>query len=131
MNLNKALFVGNLTANPELIHTPKGTAVVNASLAVNEFYTAEDGERQQITTYIDVKVWGPSAENFAKLAKKGQEILIDGSIRQDTWEDKDSGQKRSKLMSEHRTLFWSCSPFASHRMSIPSEKRMRLAMNPT
>jgi len=97
MNLNKALFVGNLTANPELIYTPKGTPVVNASLAVNEFYTAEDGERQQITTFIDVKVWGPSAENFAKLAKKGQEILIDGSIRQDTWEDKESGQKRSKL----------------------------------
>jgi single-strand DNA-binding protein len=97
MNLNKAIFAGNLTANPELVRTPKGTAVVNASLAVNDFYTAEDGERQQITTYIDVKVWGPSAENFAKLAKKGQEILIDGSIRQDTWEDKDSGQKRSKL----------------------------------
>ena len=97
MNLNKALFVGNLTADPELIHTPKGTAVVNASVAVNEFYTAEDGERQQITTFIDIKVWGPSAENFAKLAKKGQEILVDGSIRQDTWEDKESGQKRSKL----------------------------------
>ena len=97
MNLNKAIFVGNLTANPELIHTPKGKDVVNASLAVNEFYTAEDGERQQITTFIDVKMWGPSAENFAKLAKKGQEILIDGSIRQDTWEDKESGQKRSKL----------------------------------
>jgi len=97
MNLNKALFVGNLTADPELIHTPKGTAVVNASLAINEFYTAEDGERQQITTFIDIKVWGPSAENFAKLAKKGQEILVDGSIRQDTWEDKESGQKRSKL----------------------------------
>ena len=97
MNLNKALFVGNLTANPEIIHTPKGTPVVNASLAVNEFYTPEDGERQQITTFIDIKVWGPSAENFAKLAKKGQEILIDGSIRQDVWEDKETGQKRSKL----------------------------------
>jgi single-strand DNA-binding protein len=97
MNLNKALFAGNLTSNPELIRTPKGTPVVNTSLAVNEYYTGEDGERQQITTFIDTKVWGPSAENFAKLAKKGQEILIEGSIRQDTWEDKDSGQKRSKL----------------------------------
>jgi hypothetical protein len=51
-----------------LVHTPKGAAVVNASLALNEFYTGEDGERQQITTFIDVKIWGPSAENFAKLA---------------------------------------------------------------
>ena len=97
MNLNKALFAGNLTTNPELIHTPNGTAVVNASLAVNEFYSAEDGERQQTTTFIDVKLWGPAAENLAKLAKKGQEILIDGAIRQDTWEDKESGRKRSKL----------------------------------
>jgi single-strand DNA-binding protein len=97
MNLNKALFVGNLTSDPELVYTPKGTAVVNAALGVNEFYTPEDGERQQITTFIDIKVWGPSAENFAKLAKKGQEILIDGCIRQDNWEDKETGQKRSKL----------------------------------
>jgi single-strand DNA-binding protein len=97
MNLNKAIFVGNLTANPEIIHTPKGTSVVNASLAVNEFYNPEDGERQQITTFIDIGLWGPSAENFAKLAKKGQEILIDGSIRQDVWEDEETGQKRSKL----------------------------------
>ena len=97
MNLNKVLFAGNLTADPELIHTPKGTAVVNASLAVNEFYNSEGGEREQITTFIDVRVWGTSGENFAKLAQKGQEILIDGSIRQDSWEDKESGQKRSKL----------------------------------
>jgi single-strand DNA-binding protein len=97
MNLNKVLFAGNLTADPELIQIPKGSAVVNASLAVNEFYNSEDGERQQNTTFVDVKVWGQSAENLAKLAKKGQEILIDGSLRQDTWEDKESGQKRSKL----------------------------------
>jgi single-stranded DNA-binding protein len=56
-------------------------------------FTAEDGERQQITTFIDIKVWGPSVENFAKLARKGQEILVDGSIRQDTCEDEESGQK--------------------------------------
>jgi single-strand DNA-binding protein len=97
MNLNKAIFAGNLTADPELVRIPKGTAVVNATLAVNEFYAGEDGERQQITTFIDIKIWGPSAENFAKLAKQGQEILIDGSIRQDTWEDQQTGQKRSKL----------------------------------
>jgi single-strand DNA-binding protein len=97
MNLNKVLFAGNLTADPELIHIPNGTAVVNASLAVNEFYNSEDGERQQNTAFVDVKVWGQSAENLAKLAQKGQEILIDGSLRQDAWEDKESGQKRSKL----------------------------------
>ena len=123
MNLNKALFVGNLTADPELIHTPKGTALVNTSLAVNEFYNSEDGERQQITTFIDVKVWGPSAENFAKLANKGQEILIDGSIRQDSWEDKESGQKRSKLYV--RAENWQLTqrkPTAPTPVSAPEQK---------
>jgi single-strand DNA-binding protein len=97
MNLNKTLFIGNVTGNPELVYTPKGTPVVNAALASNEFYTGEDGERQQVTTYADIKVWGPSAEHFANLVKKGQEIFVEGSLRQDTWEDKQTGQKRSKL----------------------------------
>ena len=115
MNLNKVLFAGNLTADPEVIHTPKGTAVVNASLAVNEFYNSEDGERQQNTTFVDVKVWGQSAENLAKLAQKGQEILIDGSIRQDSWEDKESGQKRSKLYV--RADSWQ---FTQRKPSVPA-----------
>jgi single-strand DNA-binding protein len=97
MNLNKALLVGNLTSDPELVYTQKGTAVVNAALGINDSYTGEEGERQQITTFIGIKMWAASAENFAKLAHKGQEILIDGSIRQDTWDDKETGQKRSKL----------------------------------
>jgi single-strand DNA-binding protein len=125
MNLNKALFAGNLTSDPELIYTPKGTPVVNASLAVNEFYTAEDGERQQITTFIDIKVWGPSAENFAKLAKKGQEILIEGSIRQDTWEDKESGQKRSKLYVRADSWQFTQRKSAAPEAPAPEPKKAR------
>ena len=92
MNINRVLFTGNLTAEPEVNYTPKGTAVVNASLANNEFYTSEGGERQQITTYVDVNIWGKPAEN---LAKKGQEIFVEASLPQEKQED-DEGNKHSK-----------------------------------
>ena len=69
--------------------------VVNGSLANNEFYVDDSNERQQITTYLDIKIWGAPAENFAKLAKQGQEFFVEGMLRQDRWED-DQGNKRSK-----------------------------------
>jgi len=72
------------------------TKVVNAALAGNEFYYDENEERQQVTTFVDLKIWGAAAENFARLAQRGQEIFVEGSLRQDRWED-DQGRKRSRL----------------------------------
>ncbi|HEV3209866.1 MAG TPA: single-stranded DNA-binding protein [Chthoniobacterales bacterium] len=94
MMINRIFFTGNLTADPELIEVGK-SKVVNGSLANNEFYTDDSNERQQITTYLDIKIWGAPAENFAKLAKQGQEFFVEGMMRQDRWED-DQGNKRSK-----------------------------------
>jgi single-strand DNA-binding protein len=94
MMINRIFFTGNLTADPELIEVGK-SKVVNGSLANNEFYTDDSNERQQITTYLDIKIWGAPAENFAKLAKQGQEFFVEGMLRQDRWED-DQGNKRSK-----------------------------------
>src|SRR5262252_3193954 len=94
MMINRIFFTGNLTADPELIEVGK-SKVVNGALANNEFYTDDSNERQQITTYLDIKIWGAPAENFAKLAKQGQEFFVEGTIRQDRWED-DQGNKRSK-----------------------------------
>jgi single-strand DNA-binding protein len=96
MNLNDIKIVGNAVRDPELTRLPKGTPVANVSLGVNENY-AVDGERKQITTFVDVKVFGASAENIAKLVHKGQEIFVEGALRQDQWEDKETGQKRSRL----------------------------------
>jgi single-strand DNA-binding protein len=96
MNLNQYLAVGNLTADPEVRFTPKGTPVASASVAVNESYTA-DGERKTITTFVDLQVWGPAAEALGKLAKKGQELLVSGALRMDKWEDKETGKTRSRL----------------------------------
>ena len=95
MNINRILFTGNLTADPELVDVGQ-TKVVNAALAGNEFYYDENEERQQVTTFVDLKIWGAAAENFARLARRGQEIFIEGSLRQDRWED-DEGRKQSRL----------------------------------
>jgi single-strand DNA-binding protein len=96
MHLNDTKVVGNLVRDPEIRQTPKGTPVTSITLGVNESYTVDD-EKRKVTTFVDVQTWGPNAENLAKLAKKGQEIFVEGALRQDQWEDKESGQKRSKL----------------------------------
>jgi len=96
MILNDVKIIGNLVSEPELRFTPNGTQVANLSVGINETYRVDD-EQRQITTFVDVQVWGPGAQNFANLVRKGQEIFIEGSLRQDRWEDKQTGQNRSKL----------------------------------
>jgi single-strand DNA-binding protein len=95
MNINRVLLVGNLTADPQVVEAGK-TKVVNVSVASHQYYENATEETQEVTTYVDLKIWGPSAENFAKFARRGREILVEGSLRQDRWED-DQGKKRSKL----------------------------------
>jgi single-stranded DNA-binding protein len=87
MNLNDVKIAGNLVQEPELHYTPQGTPVTNVSLGVNETYTLNN-EKRTATTFVDVQLWGAAAENFAKLVQKGQQILVEGALRQDTWEDK-------------------------------------------
>ena len=96
MNLNDVKIAGNLVKEPELHYTPQGTPVANVSLGVNETYTV-DNEKRTATTFVDVQLWGTSAENFSKLVQKGEQILVEGALRQDTWEDKQTKQNRSKL----------------------------------
>lgn len=95
-NLNKVLIIGNLTRDPELRYTPKGTAVATISLAVNDRYKSGE-EWKEETTFIDVDLFGKTAENVAQYQKKGSSIFVEGRMKLDTWDDKDSGQKRSKL----------------------------------
>jgi len=92
MNMNGIIISGNLVANPTLRETNSGTPVASATIANNEFFNDGDGERQQVTTFVDVTV---SGESFASLAKKGQEVIIEGQLRRNDWESND-GQKHSK-----------------------------------
>jgi single-strand DNA-binding protein len=97
MILNDVKVIGNLTADPELRYTLKGTPVAAIALGVNEPYETEAGERRQVTTFVDVRVWGPSGKHLAELAKKGAVLFIQGKLRQDRWEDAETGQTRTKL----------------------------------
>jgi single-strand DNA-binding protein len=97
-NVNKVILIGNLTRDPEIKYTPKGTAVAELGLAINRFIPASDGqEKREETTFIDVTLWGRTAEVASEYAKKGQPIYVEGRLQLDSWEDKTSGQKRSKL----------------------------------
>ncbi len=96
-NLNKVLLLGNLTRDPEVRYTPKGTAVGDLGLAVNRRVSDGNGNWSDEVTFVDVTVWGTNAENAQKYLSKGRGVFIEGRLQMDTWEDKQSGQKRSKL----------------------------------
>jgi single-strand DNA-binding protein len=96
-NFNKVLLMGNLTRDPEVRYTPKGTAVAKIGLAVNEVYSTDQGEKKEFTTFVDIDVWGRQAETLAQYVSKGSPLFVEGRLRLDTWDDKESGQKRSKL----------------------------------
>jgi single-strand DNA-binding protein len=94
---NKVLLMGNLTRDPELKYTPKGMAVAELGLAVNREYTTDGGEKREEVTFVDVTVWGRQAETCGEYLKKGRPVFVEGRLQLDTWDDKQSGQKRSKL----------------------------------
>jgi single-strand DNA-binding protein len=94
---NKVILIGNLTRDPEIRYTPKGSAVADIGLAVNRFYTTDSGERREETTFVDVTLWGRTAEIAGQYCKKGRPLYVEGRLQMDTWDDKASGQKRSKL----------------------------------
>jgi single-strand DNA-binding protein len=95
---NKVLMMGNLTRDPELRYTPKGTAITNIDVAINRTYTTENGEQKEEVTYInDIEVWGRQAETTQKYLSKGSPVFVEGRLRLDSWEDKDTKQKRNRL----------------------------------
>ena len=96
-SFNKVILLGNLTRDPEVRYTPKGSAVCDLGLAVNRQYSLESGEKREEVTYVDVVLWARLAEIAGEYLKKGRPVLIEGRLHLDTWDDKQTGQKRSKL----------------------------------
>jgi len=96
-NLNKVMLIGNLTRDPEIKYTPKGSAVADIGLAINRNYTLDNGEKREETTFVDVVLWGRLAEIAGEYLKKGRPVFIEGRLQLDTWDDKQTGQKRSKM----------------------------------
>src|SRR2546425_1087653 len=96
-SFNKVILLGNLTRDPEVRYTPKGSAVCDLGIAVNRVYTTDSGERREEVTFVDVTLWGRTAEIAGEYLKKGRPVFIEGRLQLDSWDDKQSGQKRSKL----------------------------------
>jgi len=96
---NKTILLGNLTADPELRYTGNGTAVCDLRLAVNT--KSKDKEE---TLFIDCTVWDKTAENCAEYLHKGSQVLVEGRLRTDQWEDRDTGKKRSKIAMTANTV---------------------------
>jgi single-strand DNA-binding protein len=96
-SFNKVILVGNLTRDPELRYTPKGLAIAKLGLAVNRNWKSESGESKEEVTFVDIDAFGKQAETIGQYLKKGRPILIEGRLRLDQWDDKQTGQKRSRL----------------------------------
>jgi single-strand DNA-binding protein len=94
---NKVMLIGNLTRDPEVRYTPKGSAVCDIGLAVNRVYTSDSGEKVEEVTFVDVVLWAKMAELAGKYLHKGRPVFIEGRLQMDSWEDKQTGQKRTRL----------------------------------
>lgn len=96
-SINQVIMLGNLTRNPEMRTTTNGTNVTSFSLALNRSYKGQNGEWQEDTDFIDCVAWAQLGERVNQYLSKGRRCLVQGRLSQRSWDDKDSGQKRSKV----------------------------------
>jgi len=96
-NLNKVFLIGNLTRDPELRYTPQGSAICDLGIAINRQYTTNDGVKKEEVCFVDITAWGRQAETCNRFVKKGSQIFVEGRLKLDSWQDKETGKNRSKL----------------------------------
>jgi single-strand DNA-binding protein len=109
-SFNRVILLGNLTRDPQVRYTPSGTAVAEIGMAVNRYwFDKQSNTRREETTFVDVTLWGREAEVAGEYLAKGRPVLIEGRLQLDTWDDKQTGQKRSKLrvVAEHMQMLGS------------------------
>jgi single-strand DNA-binding protein len=96
-SFNKVFLLGNLTRDPEVRYTPKGSAVADLGIAVNRVYSLDTGEKREDVSVVVVTLWARLAEIAGEYLKKGRPVFIEGRLQLDSWDDKQTGQKRSRL----------------------------------
>ena len=96
-SFNKVILMGNLTRDPELRYTPSGTAIAKMGLAVNRVWRDAEGQQKEEVSFVDVDAFGKQAETIGQYMQKGRPILVEGRLKLDQWEDKNTGQNRSRL----------------------------------
>src|SRR5260370_4078968 len=129
-NLHRGMLIGSLMRDPEVRYTPKGTAVAEIGLAVNRIYSGEDGEKKEETTFVDVTLWARQAEIAGQYLKKGRPVFIEGRLQLDTWDDKQTGQKRSRLLVVSENLQLLRSPQEGRGSPPPTPPRRSIAAAP-
>jgi len=109
-SFNKVILVGNLTRDPQVKYTTGGTAVTEIGLAVSrQWFDKQANTKKEETTFVDVTLWGRTAEIAGEYLAKGRPVLIEGRLQLDSWDDRETGQKRSKLrvVGENMTMLGS------------------------
>jgi single-strand DNA-binding protein len=96
-SLNKVMLIGNLTRDPELRYIPSGSAVTSFTIAMNRVYKLQTGEKKEEVSFVRVVVWGRLAEVCNDYLKKGRPVFVEGRLQSRSWDDKNSGEKRSTL----------------------------------
>ena len=97
-SFNKVILMGNLTRDPELRSTQAGASVCRITLATSRQFKAGDGSQREETAFIDCDAWGRTADTIAQYCQKGRPLLVEGRLKQEKWEDKKTGEKRTKLV---------------------------------
>ncbi len=92
--LNRCIFIGNLTDDPELRYTQNGTARTRFSIAVNRTWRDRDGNMKEEVTFVPIVVWGPQAEHCANFLSKGRPVAVDGRLRIDSFENQEGERKK-------------------------------------
>lgn len=104
-SFNRVVLMGNLTRDPDVRYTPGGTAVAELGLAVNRsWFDKQTQQKKEETTFVDVTVWGRTAEVAGEFLAKGRSVLIEGRLQLDQWDDRETGKKRSKLKVVGETM---------------------------
>ena len=96
-SVNNVLLMGNLTRDIELKHTPSDQAVATIGLAINRRFRTREGENREETTFVDCEAWGRTAEVMSQYLSKGRPVFVEGRLKLDQWEDRETGKSRSKL----------------------------------
>ncbi|MFO7821255.1 MAG: single-stranded DNA-binding protein [Lentisphaeria bacterium] len=103
-SLNKVFLIGNLTRDPELRQLPSGVSVCKFRIAVNRRFTTSQGEEREETCFVDIESWGRQAETSNRYLSKGRPVLIEGRLQQDTWQDANTGENRSRMLVRARQV---------------------------
>ncbi len=122
-SLNKVFLIGNLTRDPEIRYTSGGSPICAVGIATNRKYTTAKGEERDETCFVDIDVWGKQAESCHAYLKKGAPVLIEGRLKFDQWDDRETGRKRSRLtVTAERVQFLSQPPRGSDYGNAPHEQ---------